>query len=746
MKPAPIVRDLCLVGGGHSHVLLIRRWAMQPLPGVRLTLVSTDSQTPYSGMLPGLIAGHYDLEQIHIDLRNLCAWAGVRFVEERMRALDLTSRHVLFEHHPALQFDVVSLDTGSTPDLSVPGASSYTTPVKPVHDFYSRWKHISTRAQSTNDAVSIGVVGSGAGGFELVMAMRHALPAHSSVYWFVRGAAPLKGQSARVGRLALAAARRLGIAVVTEADIQSIDATGLYSSDGRVFQLDEVVWCTGAVGPQWAKEAGLAIDARGFVATNAHLQSTSHSFVFATGDVGTQVQTPSAKAGVFAVRQAPILFENLRRYLLGDTLKPYRPQKQFLSLMALGDKRGIASRGSLALEADWVWRWKDHIDTSFMRKFRELPLLMANPALNRLPDALRTAARIDNQVSAMRCKGCGAKVGGDVLDRIVRQLDVVQRDDVVHGLSAAADSATLRVADGVMVQSVDQIDGIVDDAYVLGRIAALHALSDVVTVDATPQSAQVMVTLPSASETIVERDLHWLMTGLVSALNEEGCALVGGHTTQGDELSVGVVVNALLNTDQSNVPEAKMLPDNHQLILTQSLGIGTVFAGLMQQKGDGVAIAQALADMQRSNQPASVILHQHGAVAMTDVTGFGLLGHLSRLIDGLAPMTGAMVELEKVPMIPAAVRLADDGVRSTLWPANSKVLSGVNIQPDLDGARLAILCDPQTGGGLLAIVPRDQAEACVTALGSAGYSHSAVIGSINTSGIVSLTQKPENPL
>jgi len=364
VNSTPIVRDVFLVGGGHSHVLLMRRWAMKPMPGVRLTLISTDAHTPYSGMLPGLVAGHYSVDDIHVDLRTLSTWAGIRFIEDSVTAINLDRKEVCFDHRPAMAFDVLSLDTGSTPDLSVLGAAEHSTPVKPVYNFFTRWGDIVSRLQQQNaKSVSIGVVGSGAGGFELITAMRHALPENvAECHWFLRGEYPLAGRPRKVGELALQSAIKQGITVNKNVDVVEVKEGGLVAADGREFLIDEVLWCTAAVGPEWAKQAGFELDKRGFVATNRLLQSVSHPFVFATGDIGTQVDTPSVKAGVFAVRQAPVLYENIRRFLLNQPLKPYRPQNDFLSLMATGGKRAIASRGPIVIEADWVWRWKDHIE------------------------------------------------------------------------------------------------------------------------------------------------------------------------------------------------------------------------------------------------------------------------------------------------------------------------------------------------------------------------------------------------
>lgn len=738
MNVTPVVRDVFLVGGGHSHVLFIRKWAMRPLPGIRLTLVSNDAHSPYSGMLPGFIAGHYTFDEIHVDLRQLCSWAGVRFVEQTMVDLDLSSRQIQFQDRPPMAFDLCSLDTGSAPDLSVKGASQASTPVKPVYEFHKRWLRILAHVKKSNaEPISVGVVGSGAGGFELVAAMRHALPDFQvKCYWFLRGELPLIGRSAKVGELAYRSAERQGIEVVRNVDVIEVAQQELRAKDGRIFGLDEILWCISAVGPEWARRSGLTLDKGGFVLTNQYLQSVSHPFVFATGDIGTQEATPSEKAGVFAVRQAPFLYENIRRFLLQQPLKSYKPQKNFLSLMATGGKRAIASRGPFAIEADWIWRWKDHIDRTFMRRFSELPD-MKHDGNAAVPEALRDPHSESSINNPMKCKGCGAKVSASVLGDVLQSLTMRQRSDVVSGVSQAADTAIVTLPDRMLVQSVDHINAIVEDAYILGRIAALHALSDVVTVNATPHSAQVLVSLPAATEAVSKRDLTQLMAGLVNALTEENCVLLGGHTTEGAELSIGVVVNATKMADEAEkLPSSPSLrPDNNDvLILTQGLGTGTLFAGLMQQKSKGRDISKALEAMQTSNRPAAQILREHGAHAMTDVTGFGLLGHLASLLRSLPGELGAHISLESVPLLTGAKTLSEQGVRSTLWLSNSRVFDQVTVSEGVDNDHLSLLCDPQTSGGLLAIVPVDQHKSSLKALNEAGYSQAAVIGSINLQG------------
>jgi len=363
--------NIVLVGGGHCYALFLRQWGINPLPGVKLTLISRDVLTPYSGMLPGFVAGHYSYEDIHVNLEDLCSWAGVHFIEREMISIDLNSRMLQIKDHPDVSYDWLLLDTGSTPLLDVPGAASFTTPVKPVYSFIDRWNNILESNPS-----EIGVVGAGAGGYELVMAMAHKLRKTSTViHWFLRGEQPMSDRPAKVGRLALSCAKKSGVNIHVNFDVERIEEGCLFASDGRSQQYEELLWCAAATAPDWPRKAELELDKRGFVATDEYLQSRSHPNVFATGDIGTQLDTPSPKAGVFAVRQAPYLLHNVRAKIQGNDLHAYVPQKDFLSLVSTGRKHAIGSRSGITFSGKWVWRMKHAIDQSFMNKFIKLPVV-----------------------------------------------------------------------------------------------------------------------------------------------------------------------------------------------------------------------------------------------------------------------------------------------------------------------------------------------------------------------------------
>jgi len=430
MQHVPILKDIVLVGGGHTHTLVVKKWGMNPLPGVRLTLVSRDVLTPYSGMLPGFIAGHYSREETHIDLARLCRWAGVRFVEATVGGFDLNAQQVLLSSRPAIEYDVLSVNTGSTPDIdTVPGARDFAVPVKPVHRFEEKWVALQQRMEESDNSshkISIGVVGAGVGGFELLTSLDEALTAqrlqHSQrttdMHWFVRSERPLQQQPRGVADAAMAECQRRDIAVHLKFDVAKVDAVGVSDASGRTIELDEVLWVTAARAPEWPGQSGLATDNRGFVKVSETLQSVSHANVFAAGDIASLPGAGVAKAGVFAVRQAPVLFSNLRRAVMDEKLKSYRPQKNFLTLISVGRQSAIASRNGVVIKGDWVWRWKDSIDKGFMQKFRDLPeRTMDPPRVRDIPHGLLQGSSA-NSTDLRFCGGCGAKVGGDVLGQV----------------------------------------------------------------------------------------------------------------------------------------------------------------------------------------------------------------------------------------------------------------------------------------------------------------------------------------
>lgn len=379
-----ILKDLVLVGGGHSHIDVLRRFGMKPMPGIRLTLISRDINTPYSGMLPGLIAGHYGFDDAHIDLEALSRFAGARFYHDSATGIDLVNGLVHCRNLPPIRYGVLSINIGSEPRTSdVPGATGNVVPVKPISRFIENWESLCKRVLARNGRVRIGVVGTGAGGVEILLAMQFRLRelltaagrTDDNLEYFLFGNADeiLPGHNAATRRVfeRVLLERRVWV-LLGHAIVEAFPGY-LRRANSEEYALDEILWVTNAGAASWLGESGLRLDPQGFIEVDETLQCVSHPGVFAAGDIASVVQHPRPKAGVFAVRQGPPLTQNLRLALLGEPLRPFRAQSRFLSLITTGDKYAVASRGTWAYESRLIWRWKDWIDRRFVRKYNGVP-------------------------------------------------------------------------------------------------------------------------------------------------------------------------------------------------------------------------------------------------------------------------------------------------------------------------------------------------------------------------------------
>ncbi len=738
----PVLRDIVLVGGGHSHVGVLRQFGMKPEPGVRLTVICHTTHTPYSGMLPGYISGHYGHDDVHIDISRLSVFAGARYFHGEVVGLDRERRLVLCRDRPPVPYDVCSINIGSTPQVGrVPGAAEHAVPVKPIQGFNERWLALLERVRASALPTTIAVVGGGAGGVELVLSVQYRLrqelaalgrdPGLPVFHLFTRSAEVLPTHNPGVrARFARVLAQR-GVQVHTGTDVAEVRAGQLVTTTGEVWPVDDTLWVTQAGGPAWLQATGLALDGNGFIRVNAELQTVTDPQVFAAGDITAFGPRPLEKAGVFAVRMGPVLADNLRRRVRGEPLRPYRAQRHWLALISTGDRHAVASRGPLGWAGDWVWRWKDRIDRDFMRRFSEFPAMapagaLAPSGVVLTPDESQQAI----SAIAMRCGGCGAKVGATVLTRALAGVHPLSRDDVLVGLHAPDDAAVVRVPPGkLLVHSVDFFRSFIDDPWVFGQVAANHALGDIFAMGGEPQTATAIVTVPPGLEAKVQYTLFQMMSGAVQVLNAAGCALVGGHTGEGQELALGFAVNGLIDDRPEAVLRKDGLQPGQVLVLTKPMGTGTLFAAHARQAAKGRWVDEALWVVCQSNQGAAPVLLTQGATACTDLTGFGLLGHLVEMTRPSG--VDAELSLSALPVLDGAEACLAAGIQSSLAPANVRLCRALRQQADwVSHPRYPLLFDPQTAGGLLASVPAHRAEACLHALRAAGYGQACAIGRV----------------
>jgi selenide,water dikinase len=516
-----------------------------------------------------------------------------------------------------------------------------------------------------------------------------------------------------------------GITVVAGGKAMEVRADAVLVDGNGPVALDEIFWTTRAAPAAWLADTGLALDAEGFIRVTETLQSVSHPDVFAAGDIAAIEGHTPPKSGVYAVRSGPPLAGNLRRMLEGKRLVAYKPQREALYLISTGERYALGARNGFTFEGAWVWKLKDFIDRRFMAKFNELPEMEAADATP-VPAIADQAAIKEISAMAMRCGGCGAKVGATILANALGTIEPAARDDVVVGLDAPDDAAVVDMgAKRLSVHTVDYFRAIVDDPYTFGKIAANHALGDIYAMGAEPQTALAIATVPYGIEAKVEADLAQMMAGANEILREAECALVGGHTSEGAELSLGFAINGLLDRDA--VLRKGGLQPGDALILTKSVGTGSLLAAHMRGKAKARWVMQAIAHMTQSNRTAAHILRAHGASAATDITGFGLLGHLLEMVK--AGNVDATLWLPRVPLLDGLAETMAAGIFSSLQPQNVRLRRAIrNLEAVADHPLYPVLFDPQTAGGLLASVPSDRAHGCIGALRAGGYASAAIVG------------------
>ncbi len=691
--------SLVLAGGGHSHALVLRRWAMKPSkrPHQLITLVSRTSTALYSGMVPGLIAGVYQRDQAAVDLRDLADQAGVALVVAEITGLDLQNQQLQLNQRPALPYEHLSLNLGAVTSNS-PAPTGGLVPIKPLEPALAFLANQDEQMGKPAVASSpFQVVGSGLAAVETVMALRQRWPRRPLVL--------------RIHPAKLKPALKRAL---QEASIQLIETRNLDHTN----QLETAagLLCTGSQAPQWLTSSGLpCCPSSGRIRTESSLQVIGQPRLFAAGDCAVIKAHPRAPSGVWAVRAAAPLARNLEAACEARPLRRWRPQRQALQLLGgfnKGQATAWALRGSALLGPHpLLWRWKTTIDARFMAMFRR--------------------SRSMDSAETMACRGCAAKLPAGPLESALQQAGIAAlgtdpEDAAVLPVSIAGSTTAV-------LQSVDGFPALVSDAWLNGRLTALHACSDLWACGARVLAAQAVVTLPQTSEPIQETLLAQTLAGIRSALDPQGAQLIGGHTLEARDglaqpplsRAVQVTLSVSGQAHERFWPKAG-LQAGDRLLLSRPLGTGVLFAAAMTGAAPAPALDLALEQMGTSQHVLLEGLldleteHPNAVHATTDITGFGLLGHLGEMLSN--PSLNVVINGPEIPALPGALSLLAKGYASSLAPANRRAwglldngsvnlqLAGIDPGSKQHQALLELLVDPQTCGPLLISVQADIAH------------------------------------
>ncbi len=699
------MRELVLVGGGHSHVQVLRHFTERPEPGLRLTVVVDRPVAVYSGMVPGWVAGDYRRSELEIDVWALARRAGARLILARATGLDPQRQRLELEGRPSLPYDLLSIDIGaSVMGLEKPGVRQRTVASRPIVSLLDRLD----AALPERPGARLRVVGGGAAGVELAFCLEARLRREgraADVQLLDAHPRLLRSQSEAVVRRVRQAAERRGIALRAGVRVAEVLEGRLLLEGGGEEEADLVLWVTGAAPHLFT--GTVLRDRAGFLEVEPSLQLRGLPGHFAAGDCAA-FSPALPKAGVYAVRQGPVLAENLRRAFRGESLHPYRPQADFLALLNLGDRTAIGGKWGGAVEGAWVWQWKDRIDRRFMAMFQAL-------------DA-DDKPRMPMQMAEVPCAGCAAKLGGDELEAALASLPPPPPDPTVAwGTAAAEDVALLRPGGPDLAWNLDAFVSPITDPWWAGKLGAANALSDLHAKGVQPRWAMALVGLPAEESA---GTLEQLMAGARELLDARGVSLVGGHTMRTTQLQVGFTV--LGPVAGRLLPMAGLQPGD-RLLLTRPLGSGVLLRAEMLGEARAEWLLAALAPMVQDPRPVLALLLEHGASAATDVTGFGLAGHLHSLLR--ASSSSVQLFLDQIPLLPGVEGLLRRGLRSTFHSQNFRLSR--HFPGDAEDPRYQVLFDPQTAGGLLVGVPADRADALLLALRAGPAPEAAIIGTVS---------------
>ena len=406
---------IVLLGAGHTNAHVLRMWKMKPIENAQLVCVSNHPIATYSGMMPGVLAGQYPIPDMEIDLVRYCASAGVRLLVGNVTGIDRDERELKFSDRPPLAYDYLCVGIGSRPTtkgVDVKDDSNLVA-IKPMQTFLERLKaHLQTVATAQTKP-RIAIVGGGIGSIEIAFCLDRRIQDSPDVIGLKAGQPveiTLVTGGDRVGSGLIDSTQdkvndvfeSRGIKQLTGQRVKTVDGQKLILADGTSHDFDLIIWATSAVAPELLSALDLEVDGRGFLNTRPTLQTVADDRIFAVGDSGTLVDFDLPKAGVYAVRQGPVLWDNLQRSVWQRKLISYQPQQTFLKLINTADGKTIAERGKRSFYGKMWWYLKDRIDQKFMAMYQDYTPMPMAPPKPPSPD------------EEMRCLGCGGKIGSQV--------------------------------------------------------------------------------------------------------------------------------------------------------------------------------------------------------------------------------------------------------------------------------------------------------------------------------------------
>ena len=693
-------RDLVLIGAGHTNCLFMKMWAMKSNPSLRVTLINPDPISSYTGMLPSLVAGLCTKADAQINLFGLCRAIGARLIIDSVEKIDRKKSQLICNTGRIVNYDLLSINIGSSSIPLINGFKEFGCSVRPLAAFQERWEKFLQSVNVKSPPV-ICIIGGGLASIELSFAMDIRLKKTGierfKIKIFERGKAFGK-LSSNQQRYLKSKAKLRKIEIIENAIIKEVLSNGLMQKSGKFVHADFVVSCIGPNPNDLFKRSKIE-NKDGYGSVDKTLRVIGFENAFAVGDCANFPSQVVDKSGVYAVRQAPILYKNILKLSRSEELVQFKPQSDYLKLIVYDSTSAIFLRNGLAFSAKWVWSLKNFIDKKFIKNFKKLSEMIT-----------RDMANGGNNSKKMLCGGCGSKVGNVILESSLKKLSNTKSRHIVSKIGD--DAAVIKINSSFQSLTTDHLRSFTNDAWLQSKITAIHALGDIWAMGSDPNFALTNIVIPESSNEIQKRTVEEIIDGANSVFMAEGVKIVGGHTSLGKETVIGFTLGGFSKRQPKTVDKACV---GDQIILTKPLGSGVLLAGEMRFEGEGQDLKNLFDAMSRSQSSIAEVLSRV-ANAVTDITGFGLAGHLLNIVS--KSNVAAKLFFDQIPLYSGVNDLIAKHIRSSIFDNNYMYSDKVIIKTT---ANTDILFDPQTSGPLLATIPRGKVRGVITAGEELGF-------------------------
>ena len=692
----PINNDLVLIGGGHSHIMLMMELLKKPIQGNRITLISNEIDTPYSGMIPGFIEGIYSWRETHIDLYKLCFKLDIRFIHSEVLEISANNKEIILKNRPKIKFDVLSINIGIQSNYkTIKGALKYCIPVKPISKLS---KNFLSEIKKNNN---IAFIGGGSASVELALGLQKRFKNTKSnlKISIVTGKNGLLSSfPIKTRKIAKQTLQNSQINVIEKVGVTEVQKDKLILSDKTILKIDKSILSTNAMAPEWIEKSDIILNSNNFIIVNDKFQ-TNYNYVFAAGDIVDFNNQNLNKSGVFAVKSGKPLAKSIRRFIQKKVAVPFKFNKHYLSIIGLSNGLAIATKYNFTFTSRFSFLLKKLIDQQFVKKFNNLNL-DNNYTFKNLFKIFNDIIQKNNgniPGHQMQCRGCAAKVDFNTLKTTLPKEIITTSEDAIKINNYPK-----------LYQSVDMISSIVSDPYLLGKIAANHAISDIIAVNSKLISALMILQLPYSNSEINSRDLEQVTSGASEVFKLAGCSISGGHTMVGKDKDPVIGFSVIGEKKSVNKKNFNKLKVNDILILTEKIGSGIIFSGINNDIIDSYYQIEVLNQLSQGNINFSKISDKLKILSMTDITGFGLANHLLNLVKRDVGKTGLTIFPDKIPIFKGVTKALSKNVRSSLYDKNFN-----SAQKDLIYNRETklideILYDPQTVGGIAFLIPQEE--------------------------------------